>query len=285
MNRYRAAMDSSGATTGRIAVCSWSLRPTSGADLAEKVRACGLRHVQLALDPIRSGHWNEQETVEALRAADIAIVSGMMAPAGEDYSTLETIRESGGLRPEVTWDENLDAAAANAALARRLGVETVTLHAGCVPEEPKSPLRKSMLRRLREVCAIFGVEGVRVAFETGQDAPSTMIGVLESLYELRVGVNFDPANMILYGSADPIDALRALAPWVVQAHIKDAKPTGVPGTWGEEVAAGSGAVDWPRFFGAIRERLPGIDLVIEREAGEQRVEDVTQGVHLVRRLR
>lgn len=278
-------MDSSGTTAGRIAVCSWSLRATSGADLAEKVRACGLRHVQLALDPIRKGQWNEQETLEALRAADIAIVSGMMAPAGEDYSALESIRETGGLRPEATWDENLDAAAANAALARRLDIGLVTLHAGCVPDEPKSPLRRSMLRRLREVCAVFGVEGVRVAFETGQDAPSTMIGVLESLYELRVGVNFDPANMILYGSADPIDALRALAPWVVQAHIKDAKPTGVPGTWGEEVPAGGGAVDWPRFFGAIRERLPGIDLVIEREAGEQRIEDVTQGVHLVRRLR
>lgn len=278
-------MDQSGTVGGRIAVCSWSLRATSGADLAEKVRACGLRHVQLALDPIRRGEWNERETAEALRAADIAIVSGMMAPAGEDYSTLESIRRTGGVRPEATWDENLDAAAANAALARRLGIGLVTLHAGCVPEDPGNKLRRAMLRRLREVCAVFGVEGVRVAFETGQDAPSTMIGVLESLYELRVGVNFDPANMILYGSADPIEALRALSPWVAQAHIKDATPTGMPGMWGEEVPAGSGAVDWPRFFGAIRERLPGIDLVIEREAGEHRIEDVVQGVHLVRRLR
>lgn len=270
---------------GRLAVCSWSLRPLSAQDLAEKVRACGLRAVQLALDPIRRADWDEWETIEVLNDAEIEIVSGMMEPAGEDYSSLASIRETGGVRPDATWEVNRAAANENAALARRMGVELVTMHAGCVPPDDGDPVRRVMLERLREICGAFAVQEVAVAFETGQDSPATLIGVIEELGVPGVGLNFDPANMILYGSADPIEALRALSPWVVQAHIKDAVPATKPGQWGTEAPAGDGAVDWPRFFGALRERLPEIDLVIEREAGEQRVEDVTQGAQLVRRLR
>ncbi|MBL0920907.1 MAG: sugar phosphate isomerase/epimerase [Phycisphaerales bacterium] len=276
-------MESIGADAARLAVCSWSLRAGSGVELVDLVRRCSLRHVQLALDPLRVGAWDERATRAALEAAEVSIVSGMMAPANEDYSTLESIRATGGLFPDATWEQNLEAAAANAALARRLGLSLVTLHAGWTPEDPSA--RRVVLRRLRAACAAFAEQGVRVAFETGQDPPASMIGVLEELREFETGVNFDPANMILYGSADPIEALRALAPWVLQAHVKDARPAPAPGEWGEEVAAGEGAVDWPRFFGVVRERLPAIDLAIERESGDRRAEDVEQGARLVRRLR
>jgi L-ribulose-5-phosphate 3-epimerase len=80
--------------------------------------------------------------------------------------------------------------------------------------------------------------------------------------------------MILYDKGDPIAALRTLGPWIRQVHIKDARRTKVPGTWGEEVAAGTGEVDWPAFFATLRElNYPG-DFVIEREAGGQRVADI-----------
>ncbi len=270
---------------GAIGVCSWSLRPESPGDLAAKVRACGLKAVQLALDPIRRNEWDEVEVREALDEEGIAILSGMMAMEGEDYSTLESIRATGGVRPAETAERNLEAAKENAAIAQRMGLSLVTFHAGCVPEDAADPLHDAMLTRLRDICGAFGDEGVSVAFETGQDSPATLIGVLDALDDLGVGVNFDPANMLLYGSADPIEALRQLAKWVKQAHIKDAKRSAAPGQWGEEVAAGKGEVDWPRFFEALRERAPGVDLVIERESGESRVEDVALGLQLVRRLR
>jgi sugar phosphate isomerase/epimerase len=89
-----------------------------------------------------------------------------------------------------------------------------------------------------------------------------------------VGVNFDPANMILYDKGDPIDALKTLAPYLKQCHIKDANRTTQPGEWGEEVQTGTGQVDWKAFLSALDGLGYDGVFAIEREAGEQRVEDI-----------
>jgi sugar phosphate isomerase/epimerase len=96
-----------------------------------------------------------------------------------------------------------------------------------------------------------------------------------------VGVNFDPANMILYDKGSPIDALKALSPWLKQCHIKDANRTKVPGTWGDEVPAGTGQVDWMAFFRVLVGSQFKGDLAIEREAGNQRVRDIATAKALV----
>jgi L-ribulose-5-phosphate 3-epimerase len=266
----------------RIGVCSWSLQPSSPRDLADKVRACGLDVIQLALDPIRTGGWNERETLETLRETDITIVSGMMGTKGEDYSTLESIRRTGGVRPDEHWVANLGAAHANADIAQGLGITLVTFHAGFLPHDPLDPARATMLDRLRQTAAVFAAKGVRVALETGQESAGTLLRVLADL-QAPIGVNFDPANMILYGMGDAVEALRHLAAHVAQVHIKDAAPTQVPGTWGREVVAGTGAVDWAAFFRAYHDAGLSCDLVIEREAGDRRIDDVRQAAALVRR--
>lgn len=269
----------------RLGVCSWSLRPADPADLAEKVRTCGLDAVQLALDPLRhGGAWDPDRTIAALRDAGITIASGMMAPAGEDYSTLESIRATGGLRPEATWPANLEAARGNAALAKRLGLSLVTLHAGAFPEDESDPLFAIMIDRLRAVADVFAAAGVRIGLETGQEPAHRVVRMLDRLVRTSVGVNFDPANMILYGSGEPIPALRRLAPWVLQVHMKDARPTDRPGTWGTEVPAGEGAVDWEAFFADLAGLPRRVNVMIEREAGEERVEDVRRAAAIARRF-
>ena len=268
--------------TGRLGVCSWSLRPTGPEDLAAKINACGVRGVQLALDPVRRGAWDERQTRGVLEAAGVSVLSGMMEMAGEDYSTLDTIKRTGGVRPDATWPENLAAASKNAELARRLGIDLVTFHAGFLPHDAADPERATLMQRLRDLADAFGERGVRVAFETGQETAQTLLEALDELDHDNIGVNFDPANMILYGMGDPVDALRRLSPYVAQVHIKDALPTGTPGTWGSEVVAGTGAVDWSAFFAVLAEKLPDVDLLIEREAGESRVEDVRAAAAMVR---
>lgn len=278
----------------RVGVCSWSLQATDPADLAAKVRACGVDGVQLALDPVRTGAWDERRTVDELRAAGITILSGMMATKDEDYSTLETIKATGGIAPDATWPDNLRAAGENAALCGRLGVTLVTFHAGFLPHTAADPMRGVLIDRLRQLAEVFGDAGVNLAFETGQESAGTLLSVLTDLNaslaprtpKLTVGVNFDPANMILYGMGDPVAALRALAPAVRQIHIKDATATKVPGTWGEEVPAGTGHVDWPAFFQVYKSAgmhtgAQAINLLIEREAGTSRVDDVKTARALV----
>lgn len=265
----------------RVGVCSWSLRPTDPADLAAQVRGCGLTAVQLALDPIRRGEWPLEETRTALSNAGIRILSGMMGTVGEDYSTLETIRATGGLRPMEHWDANLAAAGQSADIARTLGLSLVTFHAGFLPHDRGDRERGVLLDRLGRVADVFASRGIALALETGQETAETLVDVLRDLDRPNVGVNFDPANMILYGMGDPARSLRTLLPSVRQMHVKDANATEVAGEWGTEVPVGRGQVRWRELFEVVDAAARPFDLVIEREAGERRAEDVRAAVAVV----
>lgn len=258
----------------RVAVCSWSLQPSSPQDLIAKLQATGIRRVQLALDPLREspGVWGE--TAALFRQNGVTIVSGMFGCVGEDYSTLQTIRVTGGIAPDATWEQNWANIRATAALAQQLGLKLVTFHAGFLPHDDKDPNFAKMLRRLTETADAFQAAKIALGLETGQETAPVLAQLLQKLNRPNVGVNFDPANMILYDKGDPIAALQSLGPWLRQVHIKDARRTKVPGTWGEEVVVGTGEVNWPAFFATLRKLNFTGDFVIEREAGNQRVADI-----------
>lgn len=266
-----------------LGVCSWSLLARTPAELAASAAEIGVDAVQLALDPVRVGQWFEGDVVRALARRGIAVASGMMSMAGEDYSTLASIRRTGGVRPDATWAQNWSAAQQNARLASRLGLGLVTFHAGFLPEGRRDPERGILVDRLRRIADLFAAEGVAIAFETGQESAATLLEVLRDLERPSCGINFDPANMILYGTGEPVAAFEALAPHIRQIHVKDALPPRRPGEWGQEVPVGSGAVDWRGCFAAYRGRGLGCDLMIEREAGEERAADMQCAVEFVRR--
>ncbi len=268
----------------RLAVCSWSLQPASPADLVAKLESTGIRRVQLALDPLRDSPKAWGKTADLFRKKGITIVSGMFGCVGEDYSTLETIRLTGGLASDATWEENWTNMRTTAALAQQLGLKLVTFHAGFLPHKEKDPNFRKMLRRLTETADVFKAAGIELGLETGQETAPVLVQLLQQLQRPNVGVNFDPANMILYDKGNPIAALRGLGPWIRQVHIKDARRTKVPGTWGEEVAAGTGEVDWQAFFATLRELNYTGDFVIEREAGSQRGADIRTAREMVAKL-
>ena len=274
----------SNSLTERLAVCSWSLQPASPHDLTTKLQATGIRRVQLALDPLREspGVWGE--TAALFRQSGVTIVSGMFGCVGEDYSTLDAIRATGGIAPDATWEQNGANIRATAALAQQLGLRLVTFHAGFLPHDEKDPGFTKMLRRLGETADVFQAANMTLGLETGQETAPALVQLLQKLNRPNVGVNFDPANMILYDKGNPIAALRLLGPWIRQVHIKDARQTKVPGTWGEEVVVGTGEVDWPAFFATLRELKYTGDFVIEREAGSQRVADVCAAKEVVTKL-
>ena len=265
----------------RLAVCSWSLLPEDPGDLAEKLTSTGVQRVQLALDPLRESPsvWGDAESV--LEQAGITIISGMFGCVGEDYSTLDSIRQSGGICPDTTWEQNLANISATVPIAVSLGLKLVTFHAGFVPHDPADPDYAKMLTRLAAVSEIFRNEGIAVGLETGQETAEELASLMEVLNDSNVFINFDPANMLLYGKGDPIQALRLLAPWIRQVHIKDAVTSRVPGEWGEEVPVGTGEVNWHDFFSMLEEANYTGDLVIEREAGNQRLIDIRSARELV----
>jgi len=268
----------------KIGVCSWSLQPDVPDSLIERVRQCGMSAIQLALGPLVMPPGAEVwgRAVSAIREAGIEILSGMMAFAGEDYSTLQSIARTGGVRPDAMWPANREHARAVADIAAAADIGLVTFHAGFIPEVESDPERAKLLDRLRQIADLFDERNVALALETGQETADTLLAALAELDRPNVGVNFDPANMILYGKGDPVAALKKLSSHVRQVHIKDAAPAAETGRWGTEVAAGKGAVDWPAFFEIARAIVPRVNYVIEREAGGSRLDDVQAAAALVR---
>lgn len=270
--------------TSRLAVCSWSLQPATPNELITRLQATGIRRVQLALDPLRETPEVWGATAALLRQNDIAIVSGMFGCVGEDYTTLDTIRLTGGIAPDRTWEQNWRNIQTIAAIAKRLELKLVTFHAGFLPHDATNPNFAKLRDRLLRVADVFAARNIGLALETGQETAAVLVEFLENLARPNVGVNFDPANMILYDKGNPLDALRTLGPWIRQVHIKDANRTKTPGTWGEEVMAGTGEVDWPAFFATLDQTGFQGDLCVEREAGMQRVEDIRAARELIERI-
>ena len=268
----------------RLAVCSWSLQPTSPQELISKLQPTGVGRVQLALDPLRDEPAAWGQTPELLRQAGISIVSGMFGCVGEDYTSLDTIRVTGGIAPDGTWAQNWKNIQATAELAQKLGLKLVTFHAGFLPHEASDPNFAKLKQRLIQTADAFQAKGIALGLETGQETADVLAEFLHQLGKANVGVNFDPANMILYDKGNPIEALRKLGPWIRQVHIKDARRTKVTGTWGEEVAAGTGEVDWKAFFATLAQVGFKGDLCIEREAGTQRVVDIRAAREMVEKI-
>jgi L-ribulose-5-phosphate 3-epimerase len=258
----------------RLAVCSWSLQPKNGEQLIEWLKSLGIPRLQLALDPIREDKAAWANFKVHCDQSGIAIVSGMFGTVGEDYTTMESIRRTGGVVPDATWEQNWRNIQVIADLAQSMGIKLVTFHAGFLPEDEQDPEFKKLYDRISRIADLFAAKDLDLGFETGQESGESLREFLLKLDRPNVGVNFDPANMILYDKGDPVAALRTLGPWLKQCHLKDGNRTAKLGTWGDEVVVGTGQVDWRAFFRALQDlRYTGF-CAIEREAGSQRLEDI-----------
>jgi L-ribulose-5-phosphate 3-epimerase len=262
----------------RIGVCSWSLRPRHAEELAQRLQEIGLNRVQIDLDAIRKDPTAWKGLEKSCRQQNIHVLAGMFRTVNEDYASPQRIRETGGLLPDETWQDSWEAAQESADLAQRLGLKLVSFHAGFIPAEETDPSFEKMLHRIRLVADYFASRNIDLALETGQESALTLKMFLEKVGRVNVGVNFDPANMLIYDMGNPIDALEVLGPWIKQCHAKDGLRPQHQGDWGEEVVIGTGEVNWTQFLQTLqRIRFPGY-IFIEREAGEKRGTDIRAGL-------
>jgi sugar phosphate isomerase/epimerase len=252
-------------------------------DLVHRVRQLGLEHVQLALGPLlEADDATRDAEVQTLRDSGIKITAGMISFPGEDYTTIASIRGTGGFMPDELWPARKELTLRAADLAQSLGLSMISTHVGFVP--PSSDEKYDvMVKRVCEVAAPLQEKGVDLLLETGQESASELLQFLNDLRCRGVFVNFDPANMILYGSGDPIEAIGILGRHIRHVHVKDAVMSNQPRMkWGEEVPFGSGQVPHVAFAAALeRARYTG-PLVIEREAGADRMRDVQTAMNVLR---
>lgn len=265
----------------QLGVCSWSMLPSSPQHLAEIVQTLGIKNVQLALVPHRDDAGLVDGVSEALDKVGARITSGMFGTVGEDYTSPETIKRTGGIVPDEHWEENQRIAKRAAAKAKEFGLPRVMFHAGFLPHDQESAEYQKLADRIETIANIFNDEGLDLMFETGQETAEDLwvfLQVMDGRGVTNVGVNFDPANMILYDKGDPIPALKKLMPRVESVHLKDAIRTTTPGEWGQEVPVGQGEVDWPAFFQVLADADFTGELNIEREAGDDRIGDAKKAI-------
>jgi sugar phosphate isomerase/epimerase len=267
----------------QVAVCSWSLQPRDMGELVAKLKQIGLSTVQLGLlELVQLDDKRKHQELGQLRAAGIDFTGGMISFPGEDYSTIAQIRRTGGFVPDEQWPLRRRLAEEAARLARELGMKTVTAHVGFVP--PHDDGRYVPIRdRIRELAEKFGSFGIDLLMETGQESAEELLAFLNDLSAPNVGINFDPANMILYGAGDPMAAVATLGRHIRHVHAKDAIPSSKPGQeWGKEVPFGTGNVKPAEFLKALHKVGYVGPLAIEREAGNDRVGDVRFAVDSLR---
>jgi len=169
--------------------------------------------------------------------------------------------------------------------ARALGVPAVITHLGFIPENPSDPLFGDLAAAAREVAEHLAGLGLEFWFETGQETPVTMLRTIETIGTGNLGLNLDPANLILYGKANPVDALDVFGRYVTNVHAKDGFYPTDPMKLGREVPVGEGAVRFPLLVRKLREIGYSGEFIIEREIeGEEQKRDIARAVKYLRSL-
>ncbi len=267
-----------------IGVCSWSLRPTGLADLLQKLHALDLDHVQISLAPLFNMEPGaRQDEIKRLRDEGITITSGQISFPGEDYTTIQTIRNTGGVVPSSLWEQRRETAKRAAELAAELGLPGISLHAGFIPQS-NDPKYNAILARICEIADPVADAGVNILLETGQETPSELLQFLNDIRATNVGCNYDPANVILYGVGDPIDSVQTLGRHIRHVHVKDAEQSDTPGThWGRETRLGRGQVPLGQLIEALDEVGYTGPLVIENEFDED-LEGIREAISALQEL-
>ena len=190
-----------------------------------------------------------------------------------------------GLVPREFREQRIADLKVGSDFAYVLGVEKVITHMGFLPEFPGDPEYPAIVEAIREVAEYCKERGQYLLFETGQETPVTLLRTIEAVGTGNLGINLDPANLILYGKANPVDALDVFGKYVMELHGKDGRYPTTGSYLGEETRIGDGKVCFERLIPRLRECGFDGTIIIEREiAGEEQIRDIKYAKEFLERL-
>jgi sugar phosphate isomerase/epimerase len=255
----------------------------AGRDNLAEIQSLGVRCGQLGvpgdleLTAQAAAGWKS-----ALDQAEFPVVTVFAAYNGEAYADIPTVQRTVGFIPRDTRAEREQRTYQVIDFAAAIGVSSFACHIGFVPEDIGHPDYIEVREMVRRVADHAAKTKQTFALETGQEPAHVLQRFLKDVDRANVGINFDPANLILYGTGDPIEALSVLGPHLISVHVKDGDwpNTDQPGALGIERPLGQGAVGIPRFVSKLKEIGFRGPLNIEREAENQaeRIADIRKAV-------
>lgn len=241
---------------------------------------------ELELDNCQLGCWdmglytdeNARRILEDARRSGVGITTlwaGWPGPAVWDF--VDGPRTL-GLVPRQYRAQRLEALKAGVRFAVSIGVPSITTHVGFIPENMCDPLYAEVLKAVVDIGSYCKKNGLEFWFESGQETPITLKRIILDSGLDNLGVNLDPANLLLYGKANPVDALDVLGPLVKGVHAKDGDYPTDPRTLGREYPIGQGRVDFRSLIARLAQLGFKGSLTIEREiSGPQQRLDIERG--------
>lgn len=257
------------------------------AEIAAYVKELGVSCGQLGIHGEADiGPEGQKAWKEALEKAGLTVVTVFPAFTGESYADIPTIEKTVGYIPPATRHEREKRTYACSDFAKALGIPGVATHIGFVPEDHSDPNYVAVRNMVRRVCDYCAKNGQTFALETGQEPAATLKEFVEDVDRPNLKVNFDPANMILYGSGEPLEALDIVKQRVVTVHCKDGTWPKAKGELGAETPLGKGDVGMDRFVAKLKETGYQGPLIIEREiTGDAQRADILEAIALLQLLR
>lgn len=258
----------------------------AGRDSLAELKSMGVRCGQLGIagDVELTDEFAAQWKAD-LGAHGFTLITVFAAYDGESYADIPTVEKTVGFIPRATRDARVARTKEISDFAAKIGAPGIACHIGFVPHDPANEDYIAVREAVRDVCDHAARYGQTFALETGQEPAATLLHFFQDVQRANLRINFDPANMILYGTGDPIEALKLLAPHVVSVHAKDGDwpPKDAPGALGTERPLGQGSVGIPRFVATLREIGFQSSLNIERETEPQevRIADIRMAVGLL----
>jgi sugar phosphate isomerase/epimerase len=166
-----------------------------------------------------------------------------------------------------------------------LGVENMATHAGFIPEHPSFPEYRGVVQAVKYVADYCKSKGIYFNFETGQETPVTLMRLIKDVGTDNLGINLDPANLILYGRGNPVDALGIFKGYIRGVHVKDGDYPTDYYKLGQERVVGEGTVNFPVFLPKLLKQGYTGDLYIEREiSGDQQIKDIKKTIKYIKDL-
>lgn len=253
----------------------------------KKVRDLGLPTCQLT-------SWNPDcftdETAAQVREAceefDVEISTFWSGYSGKMVWDLVGGPTTIGLVPPQLRAQRVADLKRGADFAKKLGVAGITTHVGFLPINPSDADYAGTVEALRDVAGYCNKLGLGFNFETGQETPVTLLRCIEDVGTGNLGINLDPANLILYGMANPVDALDVFGKYVRGVHAKDGEYPTNGRELGAEKPLGQGKVDFPTLIGRLKNEFGYTGpITIEREiSGEQQIKDIQSAVEILDKL-
>ena len=190
-----------------------------------------------------------------------------------------------GLVPAAYRERRMTELIRAGSFAHKIGLPAIITHVGFIPENAYDPLFHEIVVAVRHIAEHLQRLGMEFWFETGQETPVTLLRMIQEVNTPNLGINLDPANLILYGKGNPIDALDVFGSYVRNIHTKDGLYPTDPMKLGMEVKVGTGRVRFPEFVRRLKEIGFSGEFIIEREiSGEQQARDILETIKYLQEL-